>query len=136
MSVPKRPRPGDKPVNGTAARVIQRGTHYHPDVRLSQFQFDVQPPLADPRHHDTDAVTVDLTGHRFGRLTVVGYWGRTGGRSKGKAGQRWACRCACGLYVIRTARTIEGGRDPDDKCLNCKHLDSLRRDQFTRPERA
>lgn len=48
--------------------------------------------------------TPDLSGQRFGRLSIVGYAGDRG---------KWVVRCDCGHYTIRVGRTLTEGRGPD-----------------------
>lgn len=55
----------------------------------------------------------DLTGKRYGRLTVIGVKPDTprGGRS------RWLCRCECGREVIYSAYALESGKVASCGCL-------------------
>lgn len=48
---------------------------------------------------------IDLTGHRFGRWTVLRYDG----------GARWLCRCACG-----TERSVLGQKLRDGTSKSCR----------------
>lgn len=72
-----------------------------------------------------------MRGRRAGRLVVVGYWGpkrdRNGNCKGGGENQVWVCRCSCGLFVTRTAKTIIAARDPDDKCDHCRQLEYIQR---------
>lgn len=59
---------------------------------------------------------IDLTGHRYGRLTVLCY------ERTSTAGKRyWQCKCDCG-----TLKSIEGAsmRKGDTVSCGCKHFDS------------
>src|SRR4051812_11862110 len=54
----------------------------------------------------------DLTGQRFGRLTVLGY-----ARTIGKV-STWRCRCDCGAEIIARGDKLRGGRTGSCGCLN------------------
>jgi hypothetical protein len=54
----------------------------------------------------------DLTGQRFGRLTVIARSGSRGGRAS------WLCRCDCGNSVIETQNVLAMGRAKSCGCLN------------------
>lgn len=102
---------GGIPIDRMAWRVIGPGEHYERPEKLRLLCFDDAPPIIDrgkDRKHHNGKLTVDLCGKRFGRLTVIGYWGRrikpSGGG--GLATKYWVCRCLCGLFTIRRAITI------------------------------
>ncbi len=65
----------------------------------------------------TEAITamgklIDLTGQRFGRLTVVG-------RSFVRKGQLfWTCRCDCGNICDVQGSSLRGGRTSSCGCLH------------------
>lgn len=54
---------------------------------------------------------IDLTGQRFGRLTVLGI-----GRRRDRA-YLWACRCDCGQTRVVASATLRGGRQVSCGCL-------------------
>lgn len=57
---------------------------------------------------------IDLTGARFGRLTVVE---RSDNYTKGKANSaRWLCRCDCGKYKIILSNSLIRGRSKSCGC--------------------
>jgi hypothetical protein len=114
---------GGVPADKTALLVVLKGEHYTPNKRSTQVLFDVRPPMIELRRRGPQQ-TEDMTGRKLGRLEVVGYWGSTG---VGAAGQKWVCRCRCGMYVIRAAKTIRLARDPDDKCEHCRHLEYIKK---------
>lgn len=60
---------------------------------------------------------IDLTGQRFGRLTVIEYAGTDKG---GKA--RWRCRCDCGKETIVIGKNLRSGRT---KSCGCLHSDKV-----------
>lgn len=54
---------------------------------------------------------VDLTGQRFGRLTVISRAGNT------KAGQsQWMCKCECGKQLIVAGQSLRNGRSKSCGC--------------------
>lgn len=60
---------------------------------------------------------IDLTGRRFGRLTVVALAGISKGRNA-----IWLCRCDCGKEVEVQSRNLKSGRS---KSCGCLKLDLL-----------
>lgn len=53
----------------------------------------------------------DMTGIRFGRLTVLGIYGR-----KGKEAT-WLCKCDCGNEKVVTGRVLRQGKTKSCGCL-------------------
>jgi hypothetical protein len=68
---------------------------------------------------------LDLTGHRYGRLTVVAYVGPGARRS----GAEWLCRCDCGGEVYRVTSTLRDHRTSVPSC-GCFRSETSTR-QFT-----
>ncbi|HEX3058063.1 MAG TPA: hypothetical protein VHP62_01805 [Usitatibacter sp.] len=56
---------------------------------------------------------MDLTGHRYGRLTVVSYEGMTPSRNK-----LWRCRCDCGGESIAQLGNLRNGTTQSCGCLH------------------
>jgi hypothetical protein len=101
------------PINKTAALVVSNGTHFVPTIK--------------PNPHDERetcpqirAVTCsfDITGLKSGWLTVVGL--------SAEKKDRWVCRCVCGRYVFRTAKSLRRVKAVIDKCIHCNKLDHLK----------
>lgn len=77
---------------------------------------------------------IDLTGQKFGRLTVIeradGYIGRNG-----KPRRRWLCECDCGERTLATTQDLRKGDKKSCGCLkrelsvsmNTKHGDKGKR---------
>ena len=57
------------------------------------------------------AQRIDLTGHVYGRLTVVGLAGTRNGRL------RWRCQCACGSTRDVSGDALRSGRQTGCGCL-------------------
>ena len=55
----------------------------------------------------------DLTGQRFGKLTVLGRAGSD------IAGACWLCKCDCGNYKIVPRRNLVGGDTRSCGCIRC-----------------
>jgi hypothetical protein len=55
----------------------------------------------------------DLTGQRFGKLSVV----ERGPSSSGRGGVRWHCRCDCGAMCLARVRVLRSGKQTS--CLSC-----------------
>lgn len=108
------------PLNATAGRVTSRGTHYE-----QQFTQQVRKYSDLPTHSDAPFKCVpmpiapsfvDLTGRKYGRLTVIGYLGRLNPKNQKKAS--WAVRCVCGDYETRSGAAIKGANE-SDACRKC-----------------
>ncbi len=112
-------KPGfENPINGTAARVIARGESF----AYRQLESEVCSSTPLPLKPLPDNME-DLTGTKFGRLTVVG-------PSAGKGG-RWVCRCSCGNYVHRRTKAVEQAAQ-DSACPQCYLLAVSKRADFIR----
>lgn len=59
----------------------------------------------------------DLTGTKFGQMTVIG-------ASRAVKG-RWVCQCKCGQKEIRKARSITNPIAPNGKCSVCSYADYI-----------
>lgn len=57
----------------------------------------------------------DLTGQKFGRLTVLEYAGRDNGRFS-----LWRCRCVCGKYTTARASSLRYGTTKSCGCLQAE----------------
>ena len=116
-------------VNSTAARVISKGVHYEPQLKKLR-----TPDICQKEPLQTIKLTweqlglnkktfPDLTGQSNGRMDVIGYYGKTNKKQKGK----WVCKCKCGNYTLREAAAIKRWKDgSNDCCRECRHLESLR----------
>lgn len=64
-----------------------------------------------------DAMLKDLTGQRFGWLTVLDYAGRA--KELGKSGKRiyWRCRCDCGKEALVSQPDLLNGKTQSCGCL-------------------
>lgn len=102
------------PLNATASAVTGTGEHYDYELDATVRHWKAPPPYRAPTH-----LQKPLMGHRQGRLTVLGVWGRD--RAKGTL---WLVRCACGDYEVRPSKTVLTPND-NAKCDVCQHLDWL-----------
>lgn len=59
----------------------------------------------------------DVTGVKFGFMTVIGYLG------KGK----WQCKCKCGNYTSRRYKAITNPNNDVDACEECRELAYIKR---------
>lgn len=109
------------PVDRLAARVLQPGIHFDPNMRSlgEDYYHAIVPPPEAPRpvHNTWD----DLRGMRVGRLTVVGWLGKL----KGKKG-RWSVRCDCGFYEIRKTPALHTAAVGTDRCCECEYLEKVK----------
>jgi len=54
---------------------------------------------------------IDLTGQRFGRLTVIAYYGLINKKA------RWQCKCDCGKLLTITSEQLRNGESRSCGCL-------------------
>ncbi len=102
-----------KPVDKTAALVVQRGERFDSNKKLGGLHWKTQPPIKTGVW-----VEVDLTGRECGRLQVIGL--------HADMKKRWVVRCACGDYEVRSAKAINNPENHGDRCCNCRHLAFLK----------
>lgn len=66
---------------------------------------------------------IDITGQRFGMLTVIGFshFSEAPSSSHLKNGRRthWLCRCDCGNEVVRRKDALNSGRALDTTYMSC-----------------
>ena len=55
---------------------------------------------------------IDLTGQRFGRLTVIRY------DHSEHSGARWLCKCDCGNEKVIASYSLRSGKTRSCGCLN------------------
>lgn len=108
-----------RPVNAQTARVMGKGFEYTPAKKITQRHWSSPPEFGQK---PTEPNFSDCTGHRFGRFTVVGYFG-----SKKGGGSLWVCRCSCGDYETRSGKSVRNQANTADRCENCRHLQFLQR---------
>ena len=70
---------------------------------------------------------IDRTGHRYGRLAVLGRDLAVGPASKGRR-TRWICKCDCGQVASKTGHELASG---DTTSCGCFHNDQLRERSMT-----
>lgn len=105
------------PINAQAARVTGGGEQYV--SRKIVTTADSPNPIPTI---PTPVQELDLTGIRFGRLTVMG---RACGAANSK-GAPWAVRCSCGTWSIRRTKAVKNPANADDRCEQCRHVAFLR----------
>lgn len=110
----------DRPVNGTAARMLSKGVHYEPQKEASRFHSEF--PISTVPVPKQPGF-IDLTGVTFGRMKVVGYVGRFMNGNRGM----WLVRCACGRYETRSSHAIKNPQR-EDSCTYCDYLDLIKTD--------
>jgi len=109
------------PVNGTAARVISKGSKYSKIRDKNILHWDLCPKLSRPLNG-----SLNLTGVKFGSFEVIGllHFDREK-RAKNKPA-RWVCRCSCGRYEARLAKTIKASNSSGDSCQECSNTSVLK----------
>jgi len=121
------------PVDMNAVRVGKfkgvKTTRLKP-LHPSLYHSHIAPPIRSEWHAKYHSQsTGDLTGIKFGRLTVVGMvkMEQTELSPDKKTGGRWAVRCACGFYEMRTAKAVKNPKNSEDACQDCKSLENAKR---------
>lgn len=111
-----------KPVNKQTAMANSGGYTYAPKIKEGARTSQICPPILpmSPR------VPEDLTGKKFGRLTVVGY----GGRHKNKHVTQWVVRCVCGNFEYRRSKSINNPSNFGDRCQECDAILHLKRQDY------
>lgn len=71
-------------------------------------------------------VKKDLTGQRFGRLTVLELAGPPDGRRRST--YKWLCRCDCGKTVVLPTNALTTGKTQSCGCLQKESVKSLYQD--------
>ena len=116
------------PVNSVASRVVSKGFQYSVVLNDHSTRCDSDTPIAL-----SNCDRQELSGMRFGRLTVIGrakHRRHASGGTKGKA--RWVCKCSCGAYVSRCAKAIKNPKNTLDACDACSKMMWARRSEFWR----
>ena len=67
----------------------------------------------------------DLTGRKFGSLTVIGRYAHNKAATYIKA--NWVCRCECGMYEVRKSRSIRNPNNQSDSCHICRQIKYVKR---------
>lgn len=75
---------------------------------------------------------IDLSGRRFGRLTVIEQSGAVYYGPDKQHRPIWRCRCDCGNEVIVTGNNLRSGNTKSCGCLNPRHLIDLTGRRFGR----
>lgn len=60
----------------------------------------------------SNSLRLDLSGQRFGRLSVIAYGGKNG------RANTWICRCACGSYLDVVVASLRAGNTQSCGCLH------------------
>ena len=110
---------GRKPVNKTAALVVSNGFSYQFNTNPLVPESEVPHPLREITETQTKSKGfADLTGLVQGRITVLGL---------SEKRRMWACRCSCGVYVLRSSKSLKKNKTHPDMCNQCDTLLERRR---------
>jgi hypothetical protein len=109
-----------KPVDRTARLVTGPGERH--DIKIPPHIPDQSGPPRLTVFPDKNEY--NITGQKFGRLTVIGF--------SGDHGSTWVVRCSCGMYSLRRAKTLRrNGRE--QMCWTCSQNAVIRRRISERP---
>lgn len=106
-----------RPVDGNAVAVLRGGYTFIPGKSIVSDDSAVPLPTK-PVPRDAP----DLTGVRYGRMTVLGM-----SEKGGKKGARWVVRCLCGTYSLRTTRAVKSPLNRGDMCAECNYVEQLKK---------
>ena len=106
----------EKPINSTAARVMQRGEHHEFSIKSGSPEYE-NPPVMYP---------TGLKGFSNGRITIWGSLEETNDR-------KLVCRCMCGRWVMRTRKAMLRDKEEEvDMCSQCYALAKAKRNEYHR----
>jgi len=107
------------PIDSTASKVTSESKEQYSFTNkdLSRYHASVPPQLIPiPKHQERNKGFENLIGRTFGHFTVIGYLGKPNPKKKTK----WAVRCVCGKYEVRSTPSIKNEKNSQDRCLECK----------------
>lgn len=112
-----------RPVDRVAYRVIKKAKpedKWEPTYKIDRnkaFSRERLELVPLPHEMAVRQVAKQVTGQRRGRMTVLGYAGKTEAKH---CKARWVVRCDCGNYEHRTQILRWIGTDADDACVECR----------------
>ena len=65
---------------------------------------------------------IDLSGKRFGRLTVIKRYGTYTSPADESKAATWLCRCDCGAKTVVLGSNLKSGRSQSCGCLRREKL--------------
>ena len=71
---------------------------------------------------------IDLSGKRFGRLTVIERYGTYISPADESKAVTWLCRCDCGAKTVVLGSNLKSGRSQSCGCLRREKLKGRRAD--------
>lgn len=114
----------EQPIDAVASRVVSRGESFEYKTLNSTHDSSVPLPIKQPSKAMLGSPTfINLTGTKFGRLTVLGL--------SAEVDARWVCRCVCGTYTLRMSKAIKA-KAADASCCQCYLLGVSKRKDFER----
>ena len=101
------------PINKQAAIVVSEVAEYKPKKIIQNADSDF--PIATRK---LEKNIKDLAGTRFGKFIVIVL--------AKHVPKRWVVKCACGVYTLRTSKSINNPQNNRDQCELCRHLEHLK----------
>lgn len=113
------------PCNKTAANCVRKGFHYQFESKVRD-KYHSENPLKTIKNI-SDFSSEDFTGKKHGFFTVIGLTKRID-----KSGFIWLVKCRCGIYEVRTSKSIRNHRDnpgkyDPDMCLACADIEKIKK---------
>ena len=112
---------GGRPIDGNAQSVIRTGVHYERKRKHEHGYIDQREPYPIRAMVEVPPNFRHLIGFKFGLLTVIGMALKP---------KRWAVRCACGMYTLRSTKAVINPKNAQDACEQCQHQLWLKRHDF------
>jgi hypothetical protein len=103
------------PIDRSARLVVSEGVSWDPVLNPQMVRSETFMPFRAPVPGPTN-----IAGQRFGRLVVKGLTRE----SVNKNGAKWVCRCDCGAFERRAARSLQAGTA--NMCLKCYRLEEMK----------
>lgn len=101
-----------EPINMTAVRVMFKGEEYKTTKQGGQaIHQNTCPRIRQFIKQKNNTTSIDFTGLKKGRLTVIGLFAGYGNPAQPysrfwKSTICWVVRCSCGVYETRTAKSL------------------------------
>lgn len=107
------------PIDKIAALVVHKPKEQTRDFRRIEGYISSMSPL--PLGVFNGIKEHDLTGVKYGRLTVIGFaLFRPNNWKTSTNSARWVVKCSCGRYEIRTTKSIKKAYTQSARCRECQ----------------
>lgn len=103
----------NKPINSSAAKVMQKGFHFNLEfIKASNYSEIPLETIPIPTAMLKERNFMDLSGTSYGRFIVIGL--------SSISLKLWVVKCSCGAYETRTAKAIKKQLNANECCSKCQ----------------